>query len=1168
VDEDEDFAAIAETEKEMRAVMLDAEKEMTTGRNGAASASSSSAATTTPHDDGDASAEEMKADEDEHDDGEVDVGGDVSPLSNELSAKEDVRVAVVGNVDSGKCWGPATKLMMYDGRVKSVEEIVRDSKSGIQQVLMGDDSTPRYVQAGSEIVGNTGRDAAALMHTHQQSNISLPAMYRITSINKGRDSWTCNGDHILVLKFNTRPSSVKRWPDDADNNRANCYYFHALELQHGGGMDGLVVHKTYTFPTEGAACRAQHAINSHWQPLIWECTVNEFLRCSSEVQELARMYQPDEGVDFPPLQRRHTLRSVLSRAMGKDWTVTKDQTLETAWVIGLWLASGIVRSDHIAQTKSIRSHPGVGDRLVHWYASVMGVGEAEAERSVHIRVSDKKTTSGHATSHIRLGPVFRRVLEKYNMSQKKCFPHRLLTESREVRMAVLAGIIDGGGSDSTFNHHVYEVAAKERHFINALIHLCRGLGLITSQVSQARCEDEETGEVNTASAYRIAIGGSHLATIATTLQHKRVHTMDVGVMHPDSDEHCDGFSVQKIGDGDYFGFQLDGNGRCLMADFTVTHNSTLIGVLTGGSLDDGRGKARSRVFIHAHEHGTGRTSAMSTHMFGFDAQGQPVHQTAAASAQSAAKTKSWAHVLEESQSTVTFIDLAGHEKYLRTTVQGLTGTRPDWAIVLINSLAGVTRMTKEHLGVVLALDIPLICVVTKVDLVPTNVLEQNKKQLFRILKSTAANKMPIQMRNDKDIETVITNSQNSTKVCPVFFISAVDGTHIPLLTRFLSRLRPHREWLTAFQQHFGHDVATNLGADHLPSQQHMVEYSVDETFSVTGIGVVVSGTVNSGTLHTNMQLLLGPFSDGTWMAVLVRSIHYKRVPVTMVGAGQSCAVSIRAVRRKDTLVRGRIRRGMVLVDPALQPKGTRWFEAEVYILHHATSIKLGYQAVLHCGMVRQTAQICRISNSSEMLRTNDKAHCRFRFLQREEYVHTGQPFVFREGNCKGIGRITRIQFSEEEIRSMEEEEKARRKQTGKNQTELTTQHTEEDETLTHTADATTAAAASNPPSSSSSGASAAPSSSSSSASSSSVRGKKDGKALAAASQTHQSHHKSTHAASSSNASSSVPVSSSSSSSSSSSLVAASAKQKQKWTKAEKDEYKQTKKTTNDHKQKS
>ena len=46
--------------------------------------------------------------------------------------------------------------------------------------------------------------------------------------------------------------------------------------------------------------------------------------------------------------------------------------------------------------------------------------------------------------------------------------------------------------------------------------------------------------------------------------------------------------------------------------------STLTGVLTSGILDDGRGLARSRVFVHAHELANGRTSCISHHIMGFD----------------------------------------------------------------------------------------------------------------------------------------------------------------------------------------------------------------------------------------------------------------------------------------------------------------------------------------------------------------------------------------------------------------------------------------------------------------------------------------------------------------------------------------------------------------------
>ena len=54
--------------------------------------------------------------------------------------------------------------------------------------------------------------------------------------------------------------------------------------------------------------------------------------------------------------------------------------------------------------------------------------------------------------------------------------------------------------------------------------------------------------------------------------------------------------------------------------------STLIGVLTGGSLDNGRGLAREKIFVHAHEAANGRTSCISQHIMGFDDEGKAVHQ--------------------------------------------------------------------------------------------------------------------------------------------------------------------------------------------------------------------------------------------------------------------------------------------------------------------------------------------------------------------------------------------------------------------------------------------------------------------------------------------------------------------------------------------------------------
>lgn len=50
--------------------------------------------------------------------------------------------------------------------------------------------------------------------------------------------------------------------------------------------------------------------------------------------------------------------------------------------------------------------------------------------------------------------------------------------------------------------------------------------------------------------------------------------------------------------------------------------STIVGVLSSGELDNGRGKARLNLFRHPHEIQSGRTSSISREMIGFTTGGQ------------------------------------------------------------------------------------------------------------------------------------------------------------------------------------------------------------------------------------------------------------------------------------------------------------------------------------------------------------------------------------------------------------------------------------------------------------------------------------------------------------------------------------------------------------------
>ena len=62
-----------------------------------------------------------------------------------------------------------------------------------------------------------------------------------------------------------------------------------------------------------------------------------------------------------------------------------------------------------------------------------------------------------------------------------------------------------------------------------------------------------------------------------------------------------------------------------------------------------------------------------------------------------------------------------------------------------------------------------------------------------------------------------------------------------------------------------------------------MEFIIDETFGVPGVGTVVAGTLKQGVIATNSNLLLGPSPiDGAFTKTAIKSIHYKRLAVPKV----------------------------------------------------------------------------------------------------------------------------------------------------------------------------------------------------------------------------------------------------------------------------------------------
>ncbi|XP_063231438.1 GTP-binding protein 2 [Bacillus rossius redtenbacheri] len=398
--------------------------------------------------------------------------------------------------------------------------------------------------------------------------------------------------------------------------------------------------------------------------------------------------------------------------------------------------------------------------------------------------------------------------------------------------------------------------------------------------------------------------------------------------------------------------------------------STLLGVLTQGQLDNGRGRARLNMFRHLHEVQSGRTSSISHEILGFDSQGQVVNYSSLVTAE---------EICESSTKLVTFIDLAGHRKYLRTTVLGLTGYSPHHVVLVASSSAGVVGTTREHLALALALDVPFSVVVSKTDLAPP---AATLAALDAVLKSVGCRKVPLLVTNEDDVITAGSN-QLSENIVPIFCVSSVSGEGLDLLTKFLHVLPP----------------GVNL-KERERMEQELCEFQVDETFRVHEIGTVVGGLLTKGVVTEGSNLVIGPLDDGQFLPVEVQSIHRNKAPCRVVRAGQSASLAL------SRAVPG-LRAGMVLLSAEAQPAGCFFFQATVCVLFHATAIFPGFQTTVHIGNIRQTAVIEGIMAAGG-IHTNDRASALFRFVRHPECVRVGMRLLFREGRTKGIGKVTQV----------------------------------------------------------------------------------------------------------------------------------------------------------------
>ena len=416
--------------------------------------------------------------------------------------------------------------------------------------------------------------------------------------------------------------------------------------------------------------------------------------------------------------------------------------------------------------------------------------------------------------------------------------------------------------------------------------------------------------------------------------------------------------------------------------------STLLGVLTAGYLDDGRGKARTSILNYPHEQSSGRTSSIAHHILGFDDKGNTVNNDRLGK-------MTWPEIVKRSRKVISFNDLCGHEKYLKTTILGLSSTFPDMCFVIVGANMGLTRMTREHIFLCLTLKIPFIVVITKMDIVKDrkNVYTETMEKLYSLLRLPSIRRAPYKVKNTDDIFLCAEKLHHNALV-PIFHVSNVDGDGIENLKMFLNLTKKR----------------TKKYKDDDP-----VEYHIDKIYkNIKGVGLVVGGNLITGTLKIGDKLLIGP-DNGKFENVLIRSLQCKRVPIDKADFATYVCIGLRNVD-KD-----KIRKGNVIVSPKINPSATIEFEAEIKVLKsHATTVKEGYEAVIHTCSIRQTGLLVKIlskdsdrkeEGNKNIIRVGDKGVVLFRFKYRSEFIKIGYRLFLSEGKTKIIGEVTKLHLT-------------------------------------------------------------------------------------------------------------------------------------------------------------
>jgi selenocysteine-specific elongation factor len=297
----------------------------------------------------------------------------------------------------------------------------------------------------------------------------------------------------------------------------------------------------------------------------------------------------------------------------------------------------------------------------------------------------------------------------------------------------------------------------------------------------------------------------------------------------------------------------------------------------------------------------------------------------------------FAHLALDSNTTLGFVDVPGHERFIKNMLAGVGGI--DLVMLVIAADESVMPQTREHLDICSLLHIPQgLTVLTKIDKVDSEIADLVEIEVREFLKGTFLEHSPIVR------------------------VSSHTGEGIPELIKSLTRL------------------IQNAGPK---DADQIFRLPIDRSFTMKGFGTVVTGTLIAGRLQKEDEVEILPVQRVT----RVRGIQVHGHTTAEAVAGQRTALNLQGIEVAD------VQRGMVLTAPRLFSP-TSMFDCHLELLRSTPGpIESRKRVRFHIGTAELMAHVVLLGQ--ERLLPGDSAFAQIR-LEEPTFALPGDRFIIRQ----------------------------------------------------------------------------------------------------------------------------------------------------------------------------